>query len=173
MLRISDKTFIILILSISIIAIILAPINAYRLSNEFHRMPVEQLGIYRSFLVDNLILLTILMVALIIRFRNKDGIKEYVLLRTYSMVMLSLISSLYLMGITIGPEFTYQYFIPWWMFLLLSIITIVLSIILVSKSYLLGEYQVFTNVFSIIITLFYGYLFISILIDSATMLELI
>ena len=52
MLKISDRNFIILIIVISVIAIILAPINAYRLSNEFHRMPVEQLEIYRSFLIS-------------------------------------------------------------------------------------------------------------------------
>lgn len=173
MLKISDKSFSLLILSISIIAIVLAPINANRLSNEFSRMKVEQLAIYRSFLFDNLIILSILSLALIIRFRNKDNIKEYTLVRVYPLVMLSLYNTLYLMGITSGPEFTYQYLMPWWMFGLLSIIIVVLSIILVSRSYLLGEYQVFTNLFLILITLLSGYLFISILIDSATMLELI
>ena len=170
MLKISDRGINLLILFTSLASLVFAIINAYRLSNVFSGMLLEQIEIYNSTLGDIFLLLVMISIAIFVKFRKQDGVKAYVLVRMYTVTMLSIYIPLYLIGLNIGEDYTYSLLMPWWLLGILSIIGVILSIGFVSKSYLAGKYKDFINLFSVLVTLGYFYVFFTIITDSAALL---
>ena len=173
MINISDRGVNLLIFFTSLASLVFALINSYRLSNVFSGMLVEQQELYTSNLGDIFLLLAMLAIAIFIKYRKQDGVKPYVLVRMYVLTMLSFYILLYLIGLNIGEDFAYSIFMPWWLLSTLSIVVLILSIVFVGKSYLMGKFRDFNNLFSILITLGYFYIFFLIITDSAAYLGIV
>ncbi len=169
----------------SLITIMLAPINAYRVSSLFVGNEIEQLYIYETILFGVSVTIFLIYIAVFIKYNQKNYPRAYILIRLFPAIILCLYDIGFLIGLNfdsirhIDNAFEYEMLMPWWAFTVLNIAFMTFNILLFKKVFILNiemrmeKYQKLINVYSVVLIILYFAIFMTLVTDSANHLGLL
>ncbi len=169
----------IIFLVIVLLIIVLAPLNAYRISTYFVGRQVEQSYIYESVLYNVPISLLIFYIALYVKYKNFVYARAFVVRKLAIPIVLSLYIILYLTGLNwasirnVDDAFVYVFLIPIWAHLIFTVVFMTLNAVLLTKAYKLNKYKWVINIYTGFLVVIYLLVFSTVVTDSAIQLGLL
>jgi len=169
----------IIFLVVVLLILILAPLNAYRISTYFVGREVEQSYIYESVIYNTPITLFILYLALYVKYKNFEYPRAYVIRKLGIPIILCLYIIAYLVGLNwdsirnIEDAFVYVFVIPIWAHVVFTILFMTINSVFLIKSYNGKKYKMFINIYSGVLVVIYLLLFSTVVTDSASDLGLL
>ncbi|MCK5762277.1 MAG: hypothetical protein KAH16_05210, partial [Candidatus Izimaplasma sp.] len=168
----------IVVVIVSILIMVLAVGDAYRISTLFYGMPLEQSYIYETTIFGVPLMIFMLYIVVFVNYKKQEFARAYILFRLFPSILLNLYIIGYLFGLNyehirnISGAFSYELLIPLWLHIIYFITFMSFNAYMLYKSYKNRAYKRLVNIYSILLVIFYLILFSAVITDSSSYLGL-